>query len=136
MSYWTAPLQALRRDELPGQFDPWLLLFAGTLATFGIVMVASSSIAVAEGEGLSPYYYLLRHLVFLCMGLGLAGTVALNSLDFWERNSRVLMMLSFAINPDTKEVIACQFPKPKGRKRGAKNPPRVAKMLCEESAVQ
>lgn len=95
MSYWSAPLQALRRDELPGQFDPWLLLFAGTLATFGIVMVASSSIAVAEGEGLSPYHYLLRHLVFLCMGLGLAGTVALNSLDFWERNSRVLMMLSF-----------------------------------------
>ena len=47
MSDWAAPMQALRRDDLPGHIDPVLLLIAATLAAFGIVMVASSSIAVA-----------------------------------------------------------------------------------------
>jgi cell division protein FtsW len=97
MSYWQTPLQALRRDELPGQFDPWLLLVAGTLAAFGIVMVASSSIAVAEGAGSSPYYFLFRHLVFLVSGALLAAAVAFTPLSFWERNSRVLLLLCFLL---------------------------------------
>ena len=93
MSYWQSPLQALRRDELPGRFDPWLLAIAIALAAFGIVMVASSSIAVAEGSGLSPYYYLIRHLMFIVLGTGLGVAVALTPLAFWERHSRVLLML-------------------------------------------
>jgi cell division protein FtsW len=93
MSYWHSPLQALRRDELPGRFDPWLLAIAIALAAFGIVMVASSSIAVAEGSGLSPYYYLVRHLMFIVLGTGLGVAVALTPLAFWERHSRVLLML-------------------------------------------
>lgn len=97
MSYWQTPLQALRRDELPGQFDHCLLLIAGTLAAFGIVMVASSSIAVAEGTGDSPYYYLIRHLVFLVLGVALAGAAVLTPLAFWERNSRVLLLLCFLL---------------------------------------
>ncbi len=97
MSYWNSPLQALRRDELPGQFDPWLLLTACTLAAFGIVMVASSSIAIAEGAGDSPYYYLIRHLLFLALGAGLATAVVFTPLAFWERNSRVLLLLCFLL---------------------------------------
>ncbi len=97
INYWKAPLQALRRDELQGQFDPWLLLIACALAAFGIVMVTSSSIAVAEGAGFSPYYYLFRHLLFLALGAALAAVVAFTPLAFWERNSRVLLLLSFLL---------------------------------------
>ncbi len=97
MSYWAAPMQALRRDELPGRLDPVLLLVAIALAAFGIVMVASSSIAVAEGAGSSPYYYLVRHLVFLALGGGLAALVLRIPLDFWQHNSRVLLLLTFLL---------------------------------------
>ena len=96
-SYWHAPLQALRRDQLPGQFDPGLLLITCALAAFGIVMVTSSSIAVAEGAGVSPYYFLIRHLLFLTLGAALATVVAFTPLLFWERNSRVLLLLCFLL---------------------------------------
>ena len=94
---WTSPLQALRREQLRGQFDPWLLGVALALAAFGVVMVASSSIAVAEGAGLSPFHYLLRHLIFLGAGGLLGAACACTPLDFWERHSRVLLLLAFLL---------------------------------------
>jgi cell division protein FtsW len=97
MNYWAAPMQALRRDELPGRLDPVLLLIAVALAAFGIVMVASSSVAVAEGAGLSPYHYLIRHLVFLALGGGLAALVLRVPLEFWQHNSRVLLLMCFLL---------------------------------------
>jgi len=97
MSTWTAPLQALRREQLRGRLDPWLLATAIALAAFGVVMVASSSIAVAEGEGDGPYYFLLRHLVFLALGCGLAGAATLVPMAFWNRHSRVLLLFGFLL---------------------------------------
>ena len=40
--------QALRREELPGRFDLGLLLAALALASLGVIMVASSSIPIAD----------------------------------------------------------------------------------------
>lgn len=90
---WPAPLQALRRDQLTGDFDPYLLGVSIALAAFGLLMVASSSIAVAEGAGTSPFYYLIRHLVFLALGVSLAGAAMFIPLAKWERNSRILLLL-------------------------------------------
>jgi len=64
--------QARRRHELPGQYDLGIMLAAGALASLGVIMVASSSIAVADGHHVGPFYYLTRHLVFLGLGVGLA----------------------------------------------------------------
>ncbi len=53
--------QATRLDAIGGRYDPWLLGAAVTLASLGVVMVASSSIELEA----SPFYYLTRHLLFL-----------------------------------------------------------------------
>lgn len=97
MTPWSAPLQALRREQLRGRLDPCLLLTAIGLAAFGLVMVASSSIAVAEGVGLGPYHYLLRHLVFLALGSILAAAATFVPMAFWNRHSRVLLLLGFLL---------------------------------------
>lgn len=94
---WTSPLQALRRDQLRGSYDPWLLGLSLALAAFGVVMVASSSIAVAEGAGLSPFHYLIRHLVFLGLGTLFGVATVLTPLAFWERHSRVLLLFAFLL---------------------------------------
>ena len=60
--------QATRLDAIGGRYDPWLLGAAATLASLGVVMVASSSIELSE----NPFYYLTRHLLFLGIGVGLA----------------------------------------------------------------
>ena len=61
--------QATRHREARGHYDLSLVLAALMLASLGIVMVSSSSIAVADGQHVGPFYYLLRHLVFIALGL-------------------------------------------------------------------
>ena len=60
--------QARRRDESKGRYDPVLIVVAIALASQGVVMVASSSIEVAEGQHVGRLHYLFRHLVFLGLG--------------------------------------------------------------------
>ncbi|HET9483584.1 MAG TPA: putative lipid II flippase FtsW [Xanthomonadales bacterium] len=92
-----AGLQALRRDELPGRFDAGIALAALALAAFGLVMVASSSIAVADGAGVSPFHYLGRHVVFLGGGLAFALVLMLVPLAALQAQSRLLLLVAFLL---------------------------------------
>ncbi|HVF35438.1 MAG TPA: putative lipid II flippase FtsW [Candidatus Saccharimonadia bacterium] len=94
---WPRSIQALRRDELPGRIDPVLLFAALALAGFGLVMVASSSIAIAEGAGVAPLYFVIRHAMFLAMGVALAFLVVLVPLAWLEQASRVLLLGGFVL---------------------------------------
>ncbi len=60
---------ARRHDDLEGRIDLRLLLPIVVLMALGVVMVASSSIALAEAQTNDPWYYLNRHLVFLAVGV-------------------------------------------------------------------
>jgi cell division protein FtsW len=74
--------------------DSWILIPAILLISIGVVMVGSASIAIAEGQNSPVYYYLLRHCIYICMGLLLASSFRLVSVDFLERISRPMMLLS------------------------------------------
>jgi len=90
-------LQARRRDELPGQFDLGLLVAAGALASLGVIMVASSSIAIADGQHVGPFYYLTRHVVFLALGISLGIAATRIELEWFERNAFVLLLLAIIL---------------------------------------
>jgi cell division protein FtsW len=90
-------LQARRRDELPGQFDLGLLVAAGALASLGVIMVASSSIAIADGQHVGPFYYLTRHVVFLALGIALGIAATRIELEWFERNAFVLLLLAIIL---------------------------------------
>jgi cell division protein FtsW len=87
--------QALRKHELPGRFDLGILLGALALAAFGLVMVASSSIAIAGAD--EPFQYFVRHVVFLGIGMGLALVAMATPLERVERNSRLLLFVAFLL---------------------------------------
>src|SRR6516164_9694783 len=89
--------QARRRDELPGQFDLGLILAALALASLGLIMVASSSIAIADGQHVGPFYYLIRHAVFLLLGMTLCGVMMRVELEWFERNAFVLLLFSIIL---------------------------------------
>ncbi|HET6564306.1 MAG TPA: putative lipid II flippase FtsW [Xanthomonadales bacterium] len=74
--------------------DSWILIPAILLISIGVVMVGSASIAIAEGQNSPVYYYLLRHCIYVCMGLMLASSFRLVTIDFLERISRPMMLLS------------------------------------------
>ncbi len=72
----------------PDEIDPLLLWSALGLLLLGLVMVYSASIATAEGNaytGHQPAYYLIRHAVFLSIGL-VGGLLAFQiPLRFWQQ---------------------------------------------------
>jgi cell division protein FtsW len=95
---WFGQSPAIRRTGPRGRYDPWLLLAITGLVAFGIVMVASSSIAVADGQHIGEFHYLKRHLFLLALGGGLAAWIALRvELDGLERYSGRLMLFTFLL---------------------------------------
>ena len=73
------------------QLDPWLAGGAVALALLGVVMVASSSITMAERSHGEPFYFLLRQLAYLGVA-GLAALVCMSlPLRAWEQASPLLV---------------------------------------------
>ncbi|MDT8450821.1 MAG: putative lipid II flippase FtsW [Wenzhouxiangellaceae bacterium] len=73
--------QARRFSDTPRgvHVDQPLVLAALALLAIGIVMVGSTSVAVAEKYQVGEWYFLARHVLFVLLGLGLA--VAVQWLD-------------------------------------------------------
>jgi cell division protein FtsW len=67
--------------------DVPLMMVVGALLLFGTVMVYSASIALADSVRyhVTPTYFLVRHLLFIALGLGAAGAIATLPLAFWQR---------------------------------------------------
>ena len=83
--------QAKRIDETLGKYDVGLIVLAGALASFGLIMVASSSIAINPG---SPFYFAIRHAVFLALGVSIAIIIMRTELEWFERNAFFLLLLA------------------------------------------
>jgi cell division protein FtsW len=89
--------QATRRGAPAGRYDAGLLLAAVLLASLGVVMVASSSIAIADGQHVGAFHYLERHLAFLGLGLVAAVVMARIELDWLERNAFPLLLAGIVL---------------------------------------
>lgn len=80
----------LRNQPALQEYDPLLLWSALALLMMGLVMVYSASIATAEGSKFTNYqssYFLIRHCVFLGVGLIAAGVVYQMPLRFWQESA-------------------------------------------------
>lgn len=88
--------QATRVDDIDGRFDPWLLGCCVVLACMGVVMVGSAAVAGA-GMDVGPWYFLIRHVMFLGGGLVLAGVLMRTELKFIEQRSQFLLLACFAL---------------------------------------
>ena len=89
--------QATKLDAITGRYDPVLLLVTLALAGLGVVMVASSSIAIAESLDVGPFHFLTRHLVFLAVGGGLAWALMRMELKIVEKYSHLLLAMCFVL---------------------------------------
>ncbi|MCR6625099.1 MAG: putative lipid II flippase FtsW [Pseudoxanthomonas sp.] len=87
------PRQATRLEAIGGRFDPWLLGAMLALASLGVVMVASASI-YQHGN---PFYYLIRHGMFLAVGLGLAAWAMRTELKSIEHHNQLLLLACFVL---------------------------------------
>lgn len=90
-----------RRKKQPTRhafmLDPALTLCIGILVCLGLVMVASSSVAIAEKHQVAIYFYALKHLVAILLGLGLATMAVYVNVDHLERASPLLLPLAIVL---------------------------------------
>src|SRR5258705_8533141 len=79
----------------PAEFDHALAWSAVALLALGLVMVYSSSIAIAEGSritGQQPMYYLMRHGVFLALSLFMATVAFQLPTRAWQKAAPFLFL--------------------------------------------
>jgi len=71
-----------------------LLLALIALSLFGVVMIASASMAFAAENYGSPFYFALRQLIFLVLGLGAGFVLFQLPLAKWEQYGPALIIIS------------------------------------------
>ncbi|VAW51599.1 Cell division protein FtsW [hydrothermal vent metagenome] len=74
--------------------DPVLFVAFIALLTIGIIMVASSSISIAERNFSNPFYYLQRQLVFVAIGLFATVSMFKIRLVQWEKSGMALLIFA------------------------------------------
>jgi len=95
MGMFSRQHQATPIDAIEGRFDPWLFGPAMALIALGVVMVASGSITISAKDHADPFHFLIRHLVFLGLGTGLALLVMRTKIKTVEKFDRVLLIGCF-----------------------------------------
>lgn len=92
-----------RKSNAPAkaqELDFVLLWAALALLLIGLVMVYSASIATAEGSkttGYQPMFYLVRHIVFLGIGVAVALVAFQVPLRYWQQGAPLLFVIGFAL---------------------------------------
>lgn len=91
-------------------FDPVLLISIILLLCWGMVMVASASIAMAERELGQPFYYLQRQALFALLGVVAAMGITRLPLTWWQNSARGcllagLVLLCLVLIPGIGQVV-------------------------------
>jgi len=86
----------LRKWLMPPEPDQWLAGLGLALLLLGLVMVASSSVAVAESTG-SPLYLFWRQSAFAVLGIGIVVSLMQTPLSVFEHNAPLLLLFAFAL---------------------------------------
>jgi cell division protein FtsW len=93
-----AVVQARRLPPAPTvPLDGVIAGSALALACIGVVMVASSSLAIAESRQIGPFHFLQRHLIALLLGVGLGWLTYRLDLDALKRHSPYLILAAFLL---------------------------------------
>lgn len=86
-----------RLPALTQPFDGWLIIAALSLLLIGWVMVTSASTEVASGLAGNPYYFSIRHGIFVLLSLLTVLLVARVPLAWWRVNGPFLLLVGIAL---------------------------------------
>lgn len=89
--------RAIAVDNRVLPFDPLLVAATLCLLLIGFVMISSASIEVAAVRNSNPFFYMIRHGVFVLLGLIAAIAVLRVPLSFWQRSGPGLLLLGFML---------------------------------------
>jgi cell division protein FtsW len=74
-------------------FDRSFIVIALVMYMIGLIMVASSSMPVAERLFNNPFHFVIRHTIYIVLSLGIAGVALQIPMAWWQKNSGFLLFL-------------------------------------------
>jgi cell division protein FtsW len=77
--------------------DRLLLTLAAVILLFGLVMVASASISLADKATGNPFYYLERQMLYSLVGIAGAVLAYYLPLSLWRRTGFLLLLFAFVL---------------------------------------
>jgi len=78
-------------------FDRTYLILAICMYTIGLIMVASSSMPVAERLFDDPFHFVIRHMIYIVLSLLVAAVGLQLPMNRWQQNSGSLLILGIAL---------------------------------------
>lgn len=83
--------------QINSMVDPWVMGISLCLLLIGLVMVASSSISIADRQSGQPFYFLYRQLIAAGLGVFLGLIVFGLPLKLWEKYSPVFLAIGVVL---------------------------------------
>lgn len=78
-------------------FDRTYVVLAFVMYVIGLIMVASSSMPVAERLFNNPFHFVIRHSIYIVLSLGIAGVALQIPMAWWQKNSGYLLMFGITL---------------------------------------
>lgn len=78
-------------------YDRWLLILIATLLTFGLLMVASTSIVISEHQYGQPFHFFFHQLFYLILGIAAGIIVVQIKTSYWQQISLALLVLNMGL---------------------------------------
>jgi cell division protein FtsW len=85
------------RQSIPPVYDFWLILSSLTLLLLGLILVASTSINIAQTRFNEPLYYFWRQFSYACVGVILTFIIIQIPIQLWQRLSVFLLLLGLCL---------------------------------------
>ena len=85
------------QNQSAATFDRTYLLLAVSMYMIGLVMVASSSMPVAERLFNDPFHFVERHFIYICLSIVVAVITMSIPMSLWQKHSGHLLLLGILL---------------------------------------
>ncbi len=76
----------------PAPFDKWFVVVLIAVVCFGLLMMTSASIVISDKQLHQPFYYLIKQLIYLTMGVAIGSFIVKVEIATWEKLSGYLLL--------------------------------------------
>lgn len=97
LSQWTMPTWLQVESRSVATFDRRYVLLALSMYMIGLIMVASSSMPIAERLFENPFHFIVRHMIYIVLSLGVAGLTLQIPMQRWHQFSSNLLILGIVL---------------------------------------
>ncbi|AZQ85724.1 cell division protein FtsW [Colwellia sp. Arc7-635] len=97
LSQWTLPQWLQSESNTVKTFDRSYIVLALSMYMIGLIMVASSSMPVAERLFSNPFHFIIRHSIYIVLSLIVAGFALRIPMHRWHKYSGNLLLLAIIL---------------------------------------